>query len=312
MTSALIGYTGFVGSNLDRQMRFTARYNSANISEIRGKTYDLVVCAGIRAEKWLANKSPERDWARIRDLLENIKKVNAGRFIHVSTIDVYENSGEGDENTPINPDHCQPYGRHRYRAEILLRELFKDLIILRLPALFGPGLKKNFVFDLLNPVPRVIFPEKFWEILDKVGAADKKLLKSCYRMDAQFNLIPGLHKEALSTLHKILDQVGFTSLNFTHHKSAFQYYPLRRLKSDLEIVLNHNIQLQNLVTEPLPSDELAREVFELEFLNITDKPPLQYNLKSIHHRLWNNQEGYVYSKAQILDWLADFRANYRI
>ena len=45
---ALIGHTGFVGSNLDRQLAVTDRYNSRNVGEMRGQSYDEIVCAGVR------------------------------------------------------------------------------------------------------------------------------------------------------------------------------------------------------------------------------------------------------------------------
>jgi hypothetical protein len=62
MPSALIGYTGFVGSNLDRQHAFDDRYNSKNINAIAGKSYDLIVCAGIQAKKWWASEHPDEEW----------------------------------------------------------------------------------------------------------------------------------------------------------------------------------------------------------------------------------------------------------
>ena len=61
MKIALIGYTGFVGSNLLSQYDFTDRYNSKNIQDIHGKDYDLCICAGGRAPKWIANESPLRN-----------------------------------------------------------------------------------------------------------------------------------------------------------------------------------------------------------------------------------------------------------
>ena len=51
MKIALIGYTGFVGSNLLSQYDFTDRYNSKNIQDIHGKDYDLCLCAGVRADR---------------------------------------------------------------------------------------------------------------------------------------------------------------------------------------------------------------------------------------------------------------------
>ena len=58
-STALIGYTGFVGSNLLRQRPFDACFNSSNIDQIAGRSFDLVVCCGARAEKWKANADPE-------------------------------------------------------------------------------------------------------------------------------------------------------------------------------------------------------------------------------------------------------------
>src|SRR4051812_29144381 len=65
----LIGHTGFVGSNLARQARFDATYNSANIDSIAGQEFDLLVIAGVRAEKWIANANPDQDRAGIERLL---------------------------------------------------------------------------------------------------------------------------------------------------------------------------------------------------------------------------------------------------
>ena len=46
MTSALIGNTGFVGGNLRRQVRFDVLVSSSNVDELRGRSFELVACAG--------------------------------------------------------------------------------------------------------------------------------------------------------------------------------------------------------------------------------------------------------------------------
>ena len=77
MTSALIGHTGFVGSNLDRPERFQARFNSQNFREMAGRRFEQLVCAGISAVKWQANRDPEGDRARIAALEAVLATVEA-------------------------------------------------------------------------------------------------------------------------------------------------------------------------------------------------------------------------------------------
>lgn len=148
--AALIGHTGFVGSNLLAQRPFRDRFNSSNIREMAGRAYDLVVCAGVSAVKWKANREPERDWAGIRPLLDVLATVRAGRFVLISTVDVYPDPRGVTESSPVHGRANHPYGTHRLRVEDFVRERFPRHHILRLPGLFGRGLKKNVLFDLLH------------------------------------------------------------------------------------------------------------------------------------------------------------------
>jgi nucleoside-diphosphate-sugar epimerase len=149
MPSALIGSTGFVGGNLLRQARFDALYHSANIADIRGRSFDLVVCAGARAEKWKANQDPAADRAGIAKLTDALAEVRAGLVVLVSTVDVYPEPAGVEEATPIDPERASAYGRHRYELERWLAGRF-DTLVVRLPGLFGSGLRKNVVYDLLH------------------------------------------------------------------------------------------------------------------------------------------------------------------
>jgi nucleoside-diphosphate-sugar epimerase len=150
MTRCLIGHTGFVGGNLARAHAFDEHYNSKNFREMTGKRFDLVVCAGVSAVKWLANREPERDWAGIAALLEVLETVQAERFVLISTVDVLPAPLAADEATAIDPEGGQPYGRHRFAIERFVAERWADHLILRLPGMFGPGLRKNALYDLLH------------------------------------------------------------------------------------------------------------------------------------------------------------------
>jgi nucleoside-diphosphate-sugar epimerase len=146
---ALIGHSGFIGGNLASQWTFDALFNSSNIDELRGGDFDEIVCAAPAAEKWKANADPEGDARSIARLETVLSETKARRFILISTIDVYPHPRAVDERTEIE-DTGAPYGRHRLRLERFVRERFADALVLRLPGLFGPGLKKNALFDLLH------------------------------------------------------------------------------------------------------------------------------------------------------------------
>lgn len=149
MTRALIGHTGFVGGNLAAQTRFDECYNSTNIETIVGKQFDLLVCCGARAEKWIANAQPEADKAGITKLTRALSTVRAGRVVLISTVDVYPSPRLVDEDTPIENHGGNAYGRHRYELEQWFGSRFETLVV-RLPGLFGVGLKKNVIYDFLH------------------------------------------------------------------------------------------------------------------------------------------------------------------
>ena len=149
--AALIGHTGFVGGNLTADARYTHRYNSKNIDEIRDESFDLLVSAGAPAVKWKANKEPEADRAALARLMEPLATVRAAEVVLISTVDVYPRPVGVDERDVIAPEDCpQAYGRHRLELEAFFRERFGRVLIVRLPGLYGEGLKKNVIYDLLN------------------------------------------------------------------------------------------------------------------------------------------------------------------
>jgi nucleoside-diphosphate-sugar epimerase len=116
-----------------------------------GQSYDLVVCAGVSSVKWLANKNPAGDRAGIARLISVLESVSAGEFILISTIDVYTDVASGeDEQASLDTGDNHPYGAHRLELEQWCSARFANCRIARLPALFGAGLRKNALFDLLH------------------------------------------------------------------------------------------------------------------------------------------------------------------
>ena len=150
MRRALIGHTGFVGGNYARQRAFEACYRSIDIETIAGQHFDLVVCAGAPGTKWLANQEPERDREALQRLMRPLERVRAERFVLLSTIDVFPAPRGVDEASPVDGAAASPYGRHRRELEEFVASRFGNHLIVRLPGLFGPGLKKNPIYDLLH------------------------------------------------------------------------------------------------------------------------------------------------------------------
>ena len=117
--NALIGYTGFVGSNLKKQFQFDDLFNSTNIQEIEGRNYDLVICAGIQGSMWLANHDPIADLKSIKNLLDILKTINTKQFVLISTISVYKNPINVFEDDFI-PENYLDYGKNRFLYIILI------------------------------------------------------------------------------------------------------------------------------------------------------------------------------------------------
>lgn len=147
--NALIGSSGFVGTNLIKQYLFSHLYNSSNIQNIINYEYDTIFCAAPSAVKWLANKEPAEDLQSIYNLAKYFKNIKTKRFILFSTIDVY-NQFPSNEDVVIDITKTSFYGKNRFLLENFVTKYFTLYNIIRLPGLFGEGLKKNIIYDLLN------------------------------------------------------------------------------------------------------------------------------------------------------------------
>jgi sugar phosphate isomerase/epimerase/nucleoside-diphosphate-sugar epimerase len=203
-TVCIIGYTGFVGGHLREAYPEADLINRSNMDRLVGASYDLVFCSCVPAVKWLANKEPDADLAAIREIQERVGKLGpCGRFVLISTIDVHDSAwvceGEDDE-THVS---SEPYGQHRWMMEQWVNQRFTGSHIVRLPALFGLGIKKNAIYDLLNG-----------------------------------NMIDKIDKE-----------------------TVFQWYDLSWLADDVTYVLEQDIRVANLYTQPLKTKRMIDEVF---------------------------------------------------
>lgn len=150
MYNVLIGYTGFVGSTLLKQSPFSVLYRSTNIQGINGQSCDTLICAAAPAQKWIAYREPVADRQNIESLIAHLKTVTCKTFILISTVDVFKSPIGVDEDTPVEEDGLHAYGLHRRLLEKFVESYFPNHLIVRLPGLVGPGLRKNVIFDFLN------------------------------------------------------------------------------------------------------------------------------------------------------------------
>jgi len=150
MLDAVVGYTGFVGSNVLPEHAEVACFNSKNFCEMHGREFRRIICAGASAAKWIANREPSEDLSKIRQLTEVLSTVSCEQLVLISTIDVYSKPIGVDESQTSDSGDLHPYGRNRLYLESFIQDRFHRHAVIRLPALFGPGLKKNALYDLIH------------------------------------------------------------------------------------------------------------------------------------------------------------------
>jgi len=302
--AALVGYTGFVGSNiyLSAGERIGAVYNSKNIKKAFGTNPDLLIYAGLRAEKYLANTAPEKDWELIKQAEENIAEINPKKLVLISTIDVFKVPKNVDENSKIDTKDLHAYGYNRYQLELWVRERYPDALIVRLPGLFGENIKKNFIYDYIHIIPFMLEKKK----MEELSEAHPEI-KSCYTLqDNGFYKVNALTEESSEVLKHKWKQIGFSALNFTDSRSKYQFYNLSRLWKDIQSALENHIQLLHLATEPVSAGEVYEYLTGTPFVNELDGVPADYDYRTVHAPLFNGRGGYICHKNTILKEIKEF------
>jgi hypothetical protein len=313
--AGLIGHTGFVGGALLRQARFDACFNSATIAAIEGQSFGTLVCAAAPGSMLEANRAPERDAAQIDALIERLAKVRAERFVLISSIAVLEDFAGGHDETTQAFQQDLAYGRHRRALEAFVEDHFASSLIIRLPALFGYGLRKNFLFDLLNPVPSLLTEAKRDALLTALDPALSRWVGALYAPDAVTGLLK-LDRAALNAdrrraaLEDAVTALGASATQFHHPETTYQYYPIDRLWQDIGIVLEAGLSHLHLVAEPLTATAIHAR---LTGRPMPDTPARLHreDMRTCHSALWGAEGPYQFSAAATLDRLTAFFASER-
>jgi nucleoside-diphosphate-sugar epimerase len=179
----LLGHTGFVGETLLEQARFDGQFSRGNIAESKDTHSELLICSAAPAQKWWANANATEDLANIQSLVSTLESMQAVKAVLISTVDVFDNPLEIDEDSTQVTSVQNAYGKNRRYLENEFTRIFKEALVVRLPGLVGPRLRKNALFDLKNDnqvsmlngasVFQFYPMEKLWE--DLTLAIDNKL-----------------------------------------------------------------------------------------------------------------------------------------
>lgn len=296
---SIVGYTGFVGSNIIASHSFEGLYNSKNIEKAYGTNPDLLIYSGVPAEMFLANQNPEADKALMNQAIENIKMIQPKKLVLISTIAVYQNPNEVDEDYEIDEHTLFAYGANRLYLERWVEANIEEYLIVRLPGLYGKNIKKNFIYDYIHYIPAMLNSVKYKELSEK-----ETLIKDSYEMQPNGFYkcqISFEDKEIRKALKAAFERSGFSALNFTDSRGTFQYYNLENLWNDIQIALRNGIKKLNLAVEPVTISELYQELTGEVFVNELSKEVPYFNYVTKYAYLWNRKGGYIKTKKEVLE-----------
>lgn len=302
--TVLVGSTGFVGGNLLASHAFDAACHSTDVADQFGKDNDLVVYAGVPAAMYLANRDPEADLSVMRAARENLRRLNAKQTVLVSSIAVYADSrGRTEADEPAGAG-LAPYGANRLRLEQWVREDFENALIVRLPALYGRGLKKNFLYDLHTVAPAMLRPDKYREL-----AAKSDLVAAGYADGGNgFYKLTGAVDAA--ALRAWFSQNDWNALHFTDSRSVYQFYDLAGLWGHIETALAAGLRVLNLATPPVSAAAVYRAVRGGTFKNELPGVPFDYDMRTEHAALFGGAGGYLCTEEEELAGIRRFMKNW--
>lgn len=306
----LIGHTGFVGTNLKLNKIFDFNYNSKNIELIKDVKFDTLICAAAPGSMIYANSNAKDDKENIEKLLENLKKCSAKKLILISTIGVFKDFNKGHNEDSDSFEDELAYGVNRRYLEKKLIEMFDKVHIIRLPSLFGNNLKKNFLFDLLNPMPSFLKVERFELMLSLMNYYERDFLATCFKEDKVKGLyyldrdIYNQYKNKTSIETK-LQEGQLSSIYFHSHQSNYQFYNLKFLWEDISLIINNDIGLAHLAPPPIQVGEIYDIIYN-STMPANEAKIHTEDLQTNYSLLWNATEPYIQSADVILSDIKEF------
>ena len=141
MKIALIGFEGFVGKALFNKLKDNNEVigiNRNNFNELQEDNYDIIINSAMPSKRFWALNNPLEDFeATVKLTAEIVYNWKYKKLIQISTV-----------SARCQLDH--PYGINKLTAETLVLNHSKKNLIIRLGGLFGEGLDKGVIFDILE------------------------------------------------------------------------------------------------------------------------------------------------------------------
>ena len=302
--TVLVGSTGFVGGNLLAAHPFDAAYHSTDVQNGFGRDNGLVVYAGVPAAMYLANADPAAALAVMAAARENLRRLAPKKVVLISSICVFADSRGKTEADEPTPEGLAPYGANRLQLERWVREDWPDALIVRLPALYGKGLKKNFLYDLHTITPALLRPDKYRQL-----AEESELVRIGYE-DAHNGFYKLSGKADPAALRAWFAAASFNALAFTDSRSVYQFYDLARLWGDIRTALDADLRVLHLATPPLSAARVYEAFTGKTFTNHLPGTPFDCDLRTRHAALLGGAGEYLCTEDECLTAVCDFLKNW--
>jgi nucleoside-diphosphate-sugar epimerase len=181
MKVGLVGSRGMLGRALDYEL--TSRgmstfyiFRETNYHDL--PKLDLLINAGGNSKKYVAESNPIKDFQdNVETLfrLLNSPSLKNTLVVHISSSEVYGNLNSSnsitDESFLLNPS--SNYGFSKMIAEKIVEKYSENYLIFRLGGLFGKGMTKGPIFDIVNNLPLRLTGDSTLQLLNTAEAAKK-------------------------------------------------------------------------------------------------------------------------------------------
>lgn len=122
--------------------------------------------------------------------------------------------------------------------------------------------------------------------------------------------LPGIVGDKLKK-NALYDFKYNNDLNKIDSRNRYQFYPIKYLWNDIKISIKNELKLVHFTSEPISISELYNKVYKKKFKNILSQQPVNYNMISIHAKLFSTSKNkkYLYEKKDILKIIKKYLLN---